>query len=274
MNSIKLAPLIGLTADPHVELESLSSLIQTYPLPNSHTQNYAPFINQINPIKKKPIVTISGALDTVAPISMKRSSTRTSRRNRRDQCSPLSINDVNDLWGVYLRQQEDFGVDTSDKQAMARRYHKLDRDQVRTLKILSGKTEPDDNAPIEIPRKSKNKVAPESVKRSDKPVNKRQKRKKMIRDELKRQLSMFTDFPGSEGFPWKAIISERGYRQLKLIGWPNNIPISKRIDDFNPSELNIFEDAIRTGTLRIIKMKDVDLYATEEDNDEDFHICY
>lgn len=51
-------------------------------------------------------------------------------------------------------------VDTSDKQAMARRYHKLDRDQVRTLKILSGKTEPDDNAPIEIPRKSKNKVAP------------------------------------------------------------------------------------------------------------------
>ncbi|KAG2207982.1 hypothetical protein INT47_010966 [Mucor saturninus] len=246
MNSIKLAPLIGLTADPHVELESLSSLIQTYPLPNSHTQNYAPFINQINPIKKKPIVTISGALDTVAPISMKRSSTRTSRRNRRDQCSPLNINDVNDLWGVYLRQQEDFGVDTSDKQAMARRYHKLDRDQVRTLKILSGKTEPDDNAPIEIPRKSKNKVTP----------------------------GMFTDFPGSEGFPWKAIISERGYRQLKLIGWPNNIPFSKRIDDFNPSELNIFEDAIRTGTLRIIKMKDVDLYATEEDNDEDFHICY
>lgn len=91
---------------------------------------------------------------------------------------------------------------------MARRYHKLDKNQVRTLKLLSGKNEPDDTAPIEHPRKSKNKAVPGkkkilyryikqikicykgTAKRSEKPVNKRQKRKKMIRDELKRQLSM------------------------------------------------------------------------------------
>lgn len=85
---------------------------------------------------------------------------------------------------------------------------------------------------------------------------------------------MFTDFPESEGFPWKAIISERGYRQLRLKGWPDSIPISKRIDDFNPSELNIFEEAIRTGTLGIVKMKFENPYVTEEDTDEDSLNCF
>lgn len=109
MNSIKLPPLIGLTGDTHVELESLSSLIRTYPLPNSHTQNHTPFTNQIKPIPKRPVVTISEALDTVVPSRIRRSNTRTSKRIKRDQSSPLSITDVNDLWSVYLRQQEGFG---------------------------------------------------------------------------------------------------------------------------------------------------------------------
>lgn len=71
-------------------------------------------------------------------------------------------------------------------------------------------------------------------------------------------LDKFTTVPKSEGFPWKAILSKKGYRNLKLEGWPRNIPISKRIDDFNPFELDKFEQSIKNGSIKIVNMHDVD----------------
>lgn len=242
MNSVKLAPLIGLTADEHVELESLSSLIGTYPFTNSQVHNSTNHTRQFKPIRERSIFTISEApntkiSETVDANTNKRSgSFKKNKRYRRNRSSPLSIADVNNLWGVYLRQQEELGgkhflgwfhklcvlkcrqflkiVNISDKQAMAKKYHELGRKEVKILKHLSGKTESDEDIIIEFPRKKKIKVVPgrfmikknnhilrcvtEKVKnvaaaRPDKPTNKRQKRKKMIREELKRQLSMGHD---------------------------------------------------------------------------------
>lgn len=92
--------------------------------------------------------------------------------------------------------------------------------------------------------------------------------------KLKFPLGIFIHFPESEGFPWKAIVSEKGYRDLKLEGWPGSIPVLKRIDDFNPSELNIFEDGINNRTIKIVKMKEADHYETEEETDDNSPICY
>lgn len=54
-------------------------------------------------------------------------------------------------------------------------------------------------------------------------------------------------------------------------GWPNIIPISKRIDDFNPSELNIFEESIKNRTMKIVKIEGMDGFQneTEEGTDEE-----
>lgn len=112
MNSVKLAPFIGLTANTHVELESLSSLIGTYPSPDSQFQNQATYTSQIKSIPERPTIAIPETVDNVASeraTAYKRSRTLKGRRNRRDQVSPLSITDVNNLWGVYLKQQDDLG---------------------------------------------------------------------------------------------------------------------------------------------------------------------
>ena len=66
---------------------------------------------------------------------------------------------------------------------------------------------------------------------------------------------MFTTLSETEGFPWKAIVSKSGFRDLKLLGWPKAIPRLKRIDDFNPVELNLFEQGIQSGSIKIVERK-------------------
>jgi hypothetical protein len=50
-------------------------------------------------------------------------------------------------------------------------------------------------------------------------------------------------------------VSKSGFRDLKLVGWPRAIPRLKRIDDFNPNELNLFEEGLDSGTIKIVKKK-------------------
>ncbi|KAG2232539.1 hypothetical protein BDF21DRAFT_499042 [Thamnidium elegans] len=165
-------------------------------------------------------------------------------------------NDINQLWSIYLKQQQNIGVDISNKQVMAKAYHQLSEKELTTLRKLV-KTTSDGNL-LKKRVSISAKITIDLRKRLHKPVNRRQKRKKIIRDELKRQLNMFTALPESEGFPWKAILSKKGYRNLKLEGWPKNIPISKRIDDFNPFELDKFEQSIKSGSIKIVNRNYID----------------
>ncbi|KAI9255913.1 hypothetical protein EDC94DRAFT_617158 [Helicostylum pulchrum] len=232
MNGVKLAPIKGYSANTKVELEPLASLLASFerlPLNDSSS------IPLLRPIP----VSINQC--KIPFTSEKKSSFR---------------NDINQLWSIYLKQQQNTGVDTSKKQAMAKAYHQLGEKKLNVLRKL-GKTKSDLNLlKNRVPVSAR--ITIDLRKRSHKPVNRRQKRKKMIRDELKRQLNMFTTIPESGGFPWKAILSKKGYRDLKLEGWPRNIPISKRIDDFNPFELDNFEQSIKNGSTKIANMHYID----------------
>lgn len=204
-------------------------------------------------------------------------SNSTSLNNKRKSVA-LGINDVNCLWTVYLNQQLKLGVDISDRQAMAKSYHDLNADQVQELKDLkendSSIMSNENSIPTQSKKRKSNisqqrrgkqqqpiveepprKIRATIAKAVPKSVNKRQQRKKKIRDELKRQLSTFTTLSETEGFPWKAIVSKSGFRNLKLVGWPRVIPRLKRIDDFNPVELDLFEDGLDKGSIKIIEKK-------------------
>ncbi|GAA5812081.1 hypothetical protein MFLAVUS_005531 [Mucor flavus] len=232
MNGLQLAPIKGYSANAEVELEPLASLLTSFErLPLNDSSSI--------PLLRPTPVSIN---QYQIPFDSKKK-------------SPFR-NDINQLWSIYLKQQQDTGVDISNKQAMAKAYYQLDEKELNILRKVGKSTSNTSLLKKRAPASAR--ITIDLRKRLHKPVNRRQKRKKMIRDELKRQLNTFTTIPKSEGFPWKAILSKKGYRNLKLEGWPRNIPISKRIDDFNPVELDKFEQSIKNGSIKIVNMHDID----------------
>ncbi|KAI9342424.1 hypothetical protein BD770DRAFT_447586 [Pilaira anomala] len=249
MNGVKLAPLIGLKDSEPVELEPLATLFDTLPPPVQLNElPPPPFVPLIRPMPKRAF--------------NKDPNMKLSKQKELDYSTLNTDHDMNRLWTIYLNQQQDLGVDISDKQAMAKAYQKLGKNELNILRMTELSLLAKKAAQASSGGTKSNKVIG-LKQRTHKSINKRQKRKKMIRDELKRQLGTLTTLPESEGFPWKAIVSEKGFRNLKLEGWPENIPLSKRIDDFNPFELDKFEQCIKTGSLKIVTMN----YTDEEEGE-------
>lgn len=114
MNMVKLAPFKGLKADnTQVELESLSSIIGNHPFIHSQVQNYKTSTNQSLPIQENlPLTTTVNTLaseTTDADTNKRSASFKKNIRYRRCCTSHLNIKDINNLWSVYLRQQQELG---------------------------------------------------------------------------------------------------------------------------------------------------------------------
>lgn len=185
MNGLKLAPIKDYSANVEVELEPLASLLTSFerlPLNDS---------SSIPLLRPTPVLINQCQI----PFNSKKNSS--------------FRNDINQLWSIYLKQQQDIGgkhflnmchkkkefikiqilkiVDISNKQAMAKAYYQLGEKELNILRRLSKNTSNTNLIKKRAPASAR--ITIDLQKRLHKPVNRRQKRKKMIRDELKRQLS-------------------------------------------------------------------------------------